>query len=97
MIQSKDNAMEKKRRTKGNERWWIAGVDRINDIDSSGARDKYEILVMHPVTRKSEETKYGHLELPMSRFLWMPPPHTRRNAGDISFLTRPLLDITAVV
>lgn len=57
--------------------------------------DKYEILVTHPVTRKSEETKYGYLELSMSRFLWTPPPHTRRNAGDISFLTCPLLDITA--
>lgn len=93
-IQSKDNATRRKkgekRRRKGNEGWWIADVDRINDIDSSGARDKYEILVTHPVTRKSEETKYGYLDIWMSRFLWMPPPRTRRNAGDISFLTCPL-------
>lgn len=92
--QSKDNATRgkkgEKRRTKGNEGWWIADVDRINDIDSSGARDKYEILVTHPVTRRSGETKYGYLDISMSRFLWIPPPHTRRNAGDISFLTCPL-------
>lgn len=37
MIQSKGITRheKKKRRTKGNERWWIANVERINDIDFS--------------------------------------------------------------